>query len=65
MDPNFKLTRDHDLFCGFLLHLVREEDFTAEQLLDVVERPDRWTPEFLKWLPGSSGVDIWPIDLWS
>jgi len=48
-DPHFRLTRDHELLCGFLRHLVREEDFTAEQLLDVVERPDRWTPEFLEW----------------
>jgi hypothetical protein len=57
---DFRLTREDELFCGFLRHLVHEEDFTAEQLLNVVERPDRWTPEFLEW-KGTRDAEVGPV----
>lgn len=49
-DPQFRLTRDHELFVGFLRHLVDDEDFDAKELVYVVEKPWKWTPEFLAWV---------------
>jgi hypothetical protein len=44
-----RLTLDHELFEAFARHLVHEEGFDAEDLLHVIERPHRWTPEFEEW----------------
>lgn len=43
------LTISDPLFVGFCRYLVEEQFFTAKQLLGVVDRPDRWTPEFEEW----------------
>jgi len=48
-NPQFKLLSDNPLFHGFLRHLVNDEDFDAEALLHVVEKPWKWTPEFVAW----------------
>lgn len=37
---------DYPNIVNFARHLVREEGFTADQLLGVLEHPNRWSEEF-------------------
>lgn len=48
------LTIKDPLFIGFFRYLVCDECFTPRQLLGVIDRPDRWTPEFEEWKKSQS-----------
>ncbi len=38
------------MFAQFLDHLLQEQGFTSEELINVVRKPWSWTPEFNEWL---------------
>jgi hypothetical protein len=46
---NFRLAITHEGFSAFCDYLVRDRDFTAEELLGVIESPHDWTHEFAAW----------------
>jgi hypothetical protein len=46
----FQLSRDHELFPGFVRYMASDEEgMSAKDLAYLVEKPWKWTPEFLKW----------------
>ncbi len=57
MSDDFRLTVTHDYFRGFCRWLVHDEMFNAEQLLEVVEKPWKWTAEFLQWMEREHKLD--------
>lgn len=46
------LTRTHEDFFGFCRWLVEERDFSASDLLQVIETPWSWEHEFRTYLEG-------------
>jgi hypothetical protein len=47
-----ELDRNHPLFTNFLRHLVDEHDFSPLLVIQIVEKPWKWQPEFEKFLAG-------------
>ena len=46
---------DHAKFVEFARHLVKNEDYNAEALLDYVDSPYKWTSDRVAWLAKRCG----------
>lgn len=47
-----EIHREHESFIAFLHYLVDEHGFSSSNIVDVVEKPWKWQPEFEKFLAG-------------
>lgn len=50
MSYTIKLTRSDLYFIPFLRWIVEEEDLNRERLIELVAAPERWQPEFDKFM---------------